>query len=161
VSQSVSLESLIGDVGQKCASTSNGTSNGWILIMEDINPAIMRQLGSTFDVEPLFFAGYIATKFKAIEKYRPPLYVTILPSQVATPEYTHLHYQRPVKLGRAPYMPSAVRLETQSNVRRVVQRLAPLDDIEISLIRSCCALLRKQFESGSWLCKSSRTVQEK
>ncbi|OBS17671.1 hypothetical protein FPOA_09406 [Fusarium poae] len=121
-----------------------------LLFIENITPAIIKQIGPTLDIDPLFFADYIVTDFKDLEKQPPPPVLAILPSLASEKTYLHLHYQQILNLGSSElFKDSSYALKTDSNVPRNVRRLAPLSGIQLALARSSCSVFFKSTGNSS------------
>ncbi|KAF4460912.1 Zinc transport [Fusarium albosuccineum] len=120
-----------------------------LLIVENITPNLIVQIGRVLDVDPLFFADYVVTDFQDIEKQPPPPSLAILPSLISKRGHFHLHYQKVLDLGGAePFANAAYGLKTDSNIPRNVRRLAPLSGRQLALARASCSMLIKTIESS-------------
>jgi hypothetical protein len=129
------------------------TTEGRILLVENIQPHLISLLGETLDVDPIFFAGHVTTDFRDIEKAPPPPSLALFPSQIVERGYLHLHYQQVLDLGNADeFKSSSYSLKSDSNVPRNVRRLPHLSGRQLALGRACCSILLKRFK-GSWTCK--------
>lgn len=134
------------------------TIYGRILLVENIGPQLVSLLGEILDIDPVFFAGYITTDFKDIEKAPSPPSLALFPSQIAERGYLQLHYQQVLDLGSADsFRSSSYNLKSDSNVPRNVRRLPNLSGRQLALARACCSILVKKFK-GSWICKSLSTI---
>ncbi|KAK4040860.1 hypothetical protein C8A01DRAFT_15321 [Parachaetomium inaequale] len=133
------------------------TTDGRILLVENIQPHLICLLGEILDVDPVFFAGHI-TDFKDIEKAPPPPSLALFPSQIAEKGYLHLHYQQVLDLGSADtFKLSSYSLKSDSNVPRNVRRLPNLSGRQLALARACCSILVKKIKD-SCICKSDSDV---
>jgi len=151
-------ESLIqaeADLAKLVAATS--TTRGRILFVENIRPRLISVLGEILDVDPIFFAGHVATDFPDIEQAPPPPALALFPSQAAEWGYLHIHYQRVIDLGSADsFRGSAYALKTDSNIPRNTRRLPPLSGRQLALARACCSVLVKKLQT-SWVCTFPRS----
>ncbi|KAL6925359.1 hypothetical protein FSST1_002633 [Fusarium sambucinum] len=121
-----------------------------LLFIENITPAIINQIGPSLDIDPLFFADYIITDFKDLEKQPPPPALAILPSLVSEKPYLHLHYQQILSLGSSEmFKDSSYALKTDSNIPRNVRRLAPLSGNQLALARASCSIFFRSIGSSS------------
>ena len=129
---------------------------GCTLMIEDIQPCHVEDLGESLSIDPIFFAGHLGTDYREVEQHSLPLWANTLPSESATQEFCHIHYQRVIKLEKYLKPPGKVHLVSSTNVPRAVKRLIPLSGVDIALARACTSVLRKCFDSGFWLCKRKR-----
>ncbi|CEI38452.1 hypothetical protein FVEN_g11731 [Fusarium venenatum] len=121
-----------------------------LLFIENITPAIIKQIGPSLDIDPLFFSDYVITDFKDLEKQPPPPALAILPSLISEKPYLHLHYQHILSLGSSElFKDSSYALKTDSNVPRNVRRLAPLSGTQLALARASCSIFFKSTGSSS------------
>ncbi|KAF2806876.1 uncharacterized protein BDZ99DRAFT_448471 [Mytilinidion resinicola] len=112
-------------------------------MIEDIQPSHIEYLGERLSIDPVFFAGYLGTDYRAVEQHPLPLWATSLPSESATQEFCHLHYQRVVKLERSlKTPPETTLLVSATNVPRAVKRLTPLSGVDVALARTCTSFDR-------------------
>ncbi|KAF5240680.1 hypothetical protein FAUST_4206 [Fusarium austroamericanum] len=121
-----------------------------IILIEDINSRLMSLVGSTLDIDPLFFADYVNTNFKDFEVSPPPPSLAILPSLLSESGYLHLHYQQIVDLGDASSFGNApYASKTHTNIMRNIRRLPPLSGKQLALVRSASSLLMKKLGTSS------------
>ncbi|KAI8966027.1 hypothetical protein F5Y11DRAFT_236645 [Daldinia sp. FL1419] len=125
---------------------------GCTLIIEDIQPRQVQLLGESLSIDPVFFAGYLGTNYRSVERHPLPPWATTLPSESATQEFCHIHYQRVIKLEEHFDISEKDLLISSTNVPRAVKRLPPLNGVDIAFARTCTSVLRKCFDSGFWIC---------
>ncbi|KAG8530688.1 uncharacterized protein KY384_004043 [Bacidia gigantensis] len=150
------LQDVLAGIRVELRNTQNGRQ-GCVIVVEDIEPSQVEMLGEALDIDPVFFAGYLGTDFRNLEHHALPLWATTLPSESASQESLHLHHQRPTRLTTNAVIPKHVILVTNGNVVRAVRRLSTIGDTNVALVRSCCSLIRKVFESGFWICMFKRS----
>jgi hypothetical protein len=125
-----------------------------ILLIEDIKPSMVEQLGVSLDISPLFFATYISTSFTGIDKAPPCPPVALFPTTFTSNDALHLHYQRAVNfpVAKGDYS-TPYEFKTSGCVPRSIRRLPTLSSTQPGLIRSCCSILLKHLNDESWICK--------
>jgi hypothetical protein len=127
-------------------------ASGVVILLEDPGPVDVEKLGASLDINPLFFGGHVATAYEGVEKQPPPI-MTMFPSQAATQDFIHIHYQKVVDLGKqrlprdTPY-----KLIVPGNIPRQVRRMQALSGRQLGLLRTCTSVLLKRFSHGTWIC---------
>lgn len=122
-----------------------------VIIIEDLHPSVLQMLGSSLDIDPIFFADYVLTDFENLETAPAPPSVALTPSQIRSQGgWLHIHYQQVIDLGpesaaRFPWV-----LRTLANVPRSVRRLPLLQGRQLGIARACCSILTKHLNQ-SWL----------
>jgi hypothetical protein len=142
---------------------SQKTAVGLTILLEDPSAIYMERLGVALDINPLFFAGHIATFYEPIEKRPLPPVRCMHPSQVATQNFMHLHSQRVLDLGdsRQAHGCFAHKLIMPGNIPRNVRQTQSLSGRLIGILRACTSILFKEFHDRKWVCKqkdSSQTI---
>ncbi|OTB08926.1 hypothetical protein M426DRAFT_18323 [Hypoxylon sp. CI-4A] len=124
---------------------------GRVFIVEDPDPLTVELLGATLDIDPVFFADHIVTKYDEIETSPAPPSVALAPSQIISEsERLNIHYQQIVDLGaEETFRGCPWSLGTVANVPRSVRRLQPLSGRQLGLARGCCSVLVK-LVNGVW-----------
>jgi hypothetical protein len=120
---------------------------GRLIIVEDLSKAIIETLGSSLDIDPLFFASHIHGPKVDINSSKPSL--AILPSRVMNQNFLSLQYQRSMDFGVCPRAPR--KMSRSSNVPRKVVLLPLLKDTYIGLEQQSCSVLLSSTRSKSWL----------
>ena len=135
------------------ALTPTPPGQGRIIVIEDLHPAFLEVLGSTLDIDPLFFADYVLTSLDDVETLPAPPSVALAPSQIVSQEdWFHIHYQQIVELFDTDHSIKEFPwvFKTSSNVPRSVRRLPMLQGRQLGVVRGCCSILLKRF-SQSWI----------
>lgn len=132
--------------------TAPSPCQGRLIIIEDVHPFVVEILGSILDIDPIFFANHIVTKYDDISISPAPPSVSLAPSQIVSQEdWFHMHYQQIVDLGPAEMFRSCPwGLITSGNVPRAVRRLPAISGRQLGIVRSCCSVLIKSFDR-SWI----------
>ncbi|VUC28718.1 unnamed protein product, partial [Clonostachys rosea] len=132
--------------------TANSSVSTRIILIEDISPGQISDVGAAFDIDPSFFAGYISTDFEAIENKPPTPSLATLPSVTAERGHLHIHYHLVMDLGSAEnYTNAPYALKSDGNVARNVRRLPALSGRQLALARVCCSILLKKI-GNLWIC---------
>ena len=119
---------------------------GRLLIVEDLSSDIVETLGSTLNIDPIFFASHIDTFQVDIAATRPS--TAILPSTARSQNFLNLHYHRVLEF---EHLKSKQVLLRDMNVPRKVKILPRLKGIDVGLARHCCSTLKTEGKDGSWL----------
>ena len=138
---------------QAIAQNETRAVTGCTIIIEDIQPDQVEELGGYLNIDPEFFANNIGTNYRELEQHTVPVWAIALPSECATKESVHIHFQRIVELQKSSRSSTCKILNYFTNSERAVKRLPPLNGVDIALARTCSSVLRKRFDSGFWLCK--------
>jgi hypothetical protein len=122
-----------------------------LIIIEDLHPWVAEVLGSRLDIDPIFFANHVVTKYGDIEMMSAPPSAALAPSQtVMQANCFHLHFQRIVDLGSAKmFRDCGWGFVTSGNVPRAVRRLPALCNRQLAILRACCSVLVKSFDQSS------------
>ena len=129
---------------------------GRIVIVEDLHPTVLEVLATTLDIDPLFFAEYLFTRYDDIEVSPAPPSSALPPSwALSNASSFHMHFQQAVSLsvlgGATKSYPWTLR--TVGNVDRSVRRMIDLQPgRQLGLLRGCCSILKRVFER-SWIGK--------
>lgn len=126
---------------------------GRVLLIENIEPSLINSLGKLLDIDPVFFADYVATDFGGIDKAPLTPFRAFFPSQLAQRGHLHIHYQQVIDLGQSKdFAASIFQLKTESNASRSTRLLPHLKGRQLGLARGCCSILLKQHEE-TWYSK--------
>ncbi|KAJ9269113.1 hypothetical protein DTO212C5_4796 [Paecilomyces variotii] len=104
-----------------------GLTSGLVIVIENLHPDDVETLGSSWDIDPFFFCGHVASSYQVAEDGLPSPLMALPPSRIASQEYFDLHYHKVVDLGdestlgHLPY-----KLVLQANIPRIVRRLPGL-----------------------------------
>ncbi|KAI8650149.1 hypothetical protein NCS56_01466800 [Fusarium sp. Ph1] len=118
------------------------------LFVENITSTMISQLGEALDIDPLFFADYVNSRFDSIRKAAPPPSYATLPSLIGKRNHIHLHHYQFVALGGSDGSNVPYALTTGSNVPRNVRRLAPISGRQLALARACCSFIIKPAKTS-------------
>ncbi|KUJ22897.1 uncharacterized protein LY89DRAFT_777916 [Mollisia scopiformis] len=121
--------------------------SGRLIIVEDLNGAVIETLGSGLDINPLFFASHIHGPKVEITSSKPS--AAILPSKMLSQNFLSLQYQRSVDFGPCTMVPK--KMSRDCNVPRKVVILPPMKDTRIGLEQQSCSILMSTTRSNSWL----------
>ena len=124
---------------------------GRILIVEDLSKLIIELLGSSLDIDPLFFATHINGPSMIVEQSRPSS--AILPSQLKKQNFMSLQYHRTLKFGRDAAGVSGIL--SDGNVPRKVVVLPPCPNTYIGFAQHSCSMLLTNLKGGSWLSRQN------
>lgn len=134
-------------------------ATGRVLLIENIDSALIEVLGQHLDVDPVFFASYITTDFQGVEKAPPNPSLAFYPSQIAQRGHLHIHYQQVVDLDKSNgFKDSTYLLQTDANVPRNTRRLPELSGRQLALTRGCCSVLLTRL-GPIWYSKCSQNAQ--
>ena len=120
---------------------------GRILIVEDLDKRTVELLGSTFDIDPMFFAGHIHALWNGQDTQLPDQ--CILPSQSKRQPFMNIHYHRILSFDKI--MPPAKKLLRRMNVDRKVVILPVSKDRYIGLAQHCISVLLARG-NAFWTC---------
>ncbi|OKL56432.1 hypothetical protein UA08_08184 [Talaromyces atroroseus] len=123
---------------------------GRILVVEDLSRDVVNTLGSTLEIDPLFFALHIHAPYRAISAQTPNL--AMLPSRIRRQNYVSVQYHRPLEL--PPQFGPERKLVRATNVCRKVAVLPPTRNTCIGLVQHCCSIYfcEKTENRAYWLC---------
>lgn len=142
--QKSSTESLAAQVD-------SGLDKSIIAVVENLHPEDVELLGSSVDIDPVFFCGHIASSYQATP---PPPLLALPPSRITSRTYFNIHYQRVLDLGdESTFRHVPYDLSLPENVPRTVRRLPALGGRSIGLLRACTSVIKKHLPNGLWICK--------
>ena len=137
------LEALLSNTTKR-----TGDLCGRLLIVEDLSSEIIETLGSSLNIDPLFFASHIDTFQADIATTRPS--TAALPSTTRAQKFLNLHYHRVIEIEN---LESKQVLLRDMNVPRKVKTLPRTKGINVGLVRHCCSTLKTEGKDGLWLGK--------
>lgn len=122
-----------------------------VLFVENATATMVNTLGSSLNLDPLFFADHFHTPSQdAYETPLQPLHST-LPPRIATSSQAHIHYYHPVAFKTTDhYVEVPHALKTRSNRPRNVRRMEGRD---IAVAHGCCSFIVKTVGT-SRICES-------
>jgi hypothetical protein len=127
-------------------------ASGMVVLLEDPGPVEMEKLGVALDINPLFFGGHVATAHEDLEKQPPPPVMTMFPSQVATQDFIHIHYQKVLDLGEERLLHDMpYKLTIPGNIPRQVRRMQALSGRQLGLLRTCTSVFFKRLSHNTWI----------
>ncbi|KAI9690068.1 MAG: hypothetical protein M1820_010046 [Bogoriella megaspora] len=135
---SLEVADVRSQLSQGIAKESDGALLGRLLIIEDLTRDLVEALGTTLDIDPLFFASHIHTPWKAQESFQTPDQAT-LPSRSRPKDYANFHYHRSLTFEKAP---PGRKLLRKANVDRKVIILPGTPPRLIGLAQHCVSVLR-------------------
>ncbi|OCK76808.1 hypothetical protein K432DRAFT_259540, partial [Lepidopterella palustris CBS 459.81] len=109
-----------------------------ILIVEDLSKELIDILGSSLDVDPLFFASHVNASWKELETQTPDL--ATLPSRTTASNYINVHYHRTISFDKVS--PPRKRLRRVGNIDRKVMAIPSVKNKWIGLAQHCVSILR-------------------
>ncbi|KAI8711912.1 hypothetical protein NCS52_01456100 [Fusarium sp. LHS14.1] len=112
-----------------------------VLFVENATATMVNTLGSSLNLDPLFFADHFHTPSQdAYETPLQPLH-SALPPRIATSSQAHIHYYHPVAFKTTDhYVEVPHTLKTRSNRPRNVRRMEGRD---IAVAHGCCSFIVK------------------
>jgi hypothetical protein len=124
---------------------------GQILIVQDVTGSVIELLGSSLDIDPLFFASHVYAPWQEIETKTPDL--ALLPSRARPQKFTNIYYHRTVVWQKGPAL-QRQRLLWRANVDRKVVVLPSTRDLHVTLVQHACSVFKtERVPNGkSWLC---------
>lgn len=125
---------------------------GRILLIEDISSQTIEELGSFFDIEPLFFASYIHQTWRKTSTHSPT--TCSLPSRDRKQGFLPLQYHRIVTFQQSE---TKLRSLTRNcNHKRKVVILPIMAGEQVGLIQHCCSTLLMNRPGQEWIGMSFR-----
>jgi hypothetical protein len=124
---------------------------GRMLIVEDLNANVIELLGSSLEIDPLFFASHLHVARSEKTAQQPD--VRLLPSTVRHLKFISTIYHRALifKANPVPH-----RLLCDANVRRKTGSWEATDGISVGLTQRCFSTLMSNKEGGAWFGKKPR-----
>lgn len=120
---------------------------GRLLIVEDLTKDVIEVLGSSLDIDPLFFASQIYGPNVDITSSKPSM--ATLPSKAMSRNFLSLQYQRSFEFENCPVAPG--KMSRDSNVPRKVVMLPPTKNVHIGLAQHGCSVLLTKARGNGWL----------
>lgn len=121
---------------------------GQMIVIEDLSPDVVEELGSHLSIDPMFFASHINAAYCDIE-WQTPDFAT-LPSRRLYNNFVNIQYHRAIVLQKEPDL--SIKLLRDMNIGRKIVILPPIRSICIALVQHGCSVLRDTRKGGSWLC---------
>jgi len=121
---------------------------GRLLIVEDLSSDVVETLGSSLNIDSLFFASHIDAFQNDIVTGRPS--AITLSSTTRSQNFLNLHYHRVIEFEN---LESKQVLLRDTNVPRKVKILPQVKGINVGLARHCYSTLKIEGKDGLWLDK--------
>jgi Mg2+ and Co2+ transporter CorA len=118
---------------------------GRILIIEDLTKDVVELLGSTLEIDPLFFAMHLHTNHRTGMRRQTPDEAT-LPSRLVHQNYMNLSYHRSITCENVD--PFGGRLLRNTSIDR---KLVFLRSTTIGLVQHCASVIKFQINDGFWI----------
>lgn len=124
---------------------------GRILLIEDICPEMIDILGSSLNIDPLFFASHLHAPFRDAASQTPSL--ATLPSRMRRQNFISIHYHRVLESPKE--VASKDRLIRFTNIDRKVSILPLTHDTCTSIVQHACSvmLVKQKANRKDWLCR--------
>jgi hypothetical protein len=129
--------------------TKVGDLSGRILIVEDLAKDVVEMIGSSLEVDPLFFASHLHTSRADVTTKKP-----FAPPRVSGHDFVHARYIRSFDFGKTA---TPGKLLLDASVRRKVVVL-PTSATCIGWIQGCISTLVRLTEGDMWLCEKELAV---
>jgi hypothetical protein len=125
---------------------------GRILIVEDPSNEVIEILGSSLDIDPVFFASHVHAPYRHLAAQTPNL--AILPSRTRRQSFLNIHYHRTLELDSQVSQKCSGKWLRDTNMGRKLAILPPTREKCIGLVQHACSilLLKQGNHSQSWLC---------
>jgi hypothetical protein len=124
--------------------TKVGDLLGRILIVEDLAKDVIEMIGSSLEVDPLFFASHLHTSRVDVAANKP-----FAPPRVSGHDFVHARYVRSFDFGKTA---TPGKLRSDAAVRRKVVVL-PTSITCVGWIQGCISTLVRLTEGDMWLCE--------
>ena len=118
---------------------------GRILIIEDLTKDVVELLGSTLEIDPLFFAMHLHTNHRTGMRQQTPDEAT-LPSRLINQNYMNFSYHRSITCESVE--PFGGRLLRDTSIDR---KLVFLRSTTIGLAQHCASVIKIQLNNSFWL----------
>lgn len=118
---------------------------GKILIIEDLTPDLVENLGYCLDIDPLFFALHLHSARKTGSEFQSPE-IAVLPSKLKRNHYASFIYHRAVVFD--PASPPKGKLLRNSCVDR---KVVVLPSTNIGLAQHCASVIKITRKGNFWL----------
>lgn len=130
----------------------SGSLLGRILIIEDLTKNVIEIVGSSLEVDPLFFAAFLHNTRVELTTRKPS--VSILPSKARDLDFATIKYVRALEFG---IMASPGKLFSDANARRKVS-VIPLNGACVGCVQGHFSTLIRVNKGEVWLGEKGRTI---
>ena len=127
---------------------------GRILLVENPSVDIIEILGSSLDINPLFFASHVHAPSPGITSQTPQS--ALLPSQLKSLGFVTHHYHKILSFEGLPSL-LPEKLFRDANYPRKVVLLPATRGARIGIAQHCCSVLQVKVEPTKWFCKTLDT----
>lgn len=124
-----------------------GVLRGRILIVEDLTPALIEELGSNLDIDPLFFASHLHAPSFDTGTQLPDS--ATLPSRYKPQKFTNIHYHRTIVFD-SDSLPSGTLIR-DTIIPRKVAVLPQIKKTRIGLAQQCTSIYKIGKPGGFWI----------
>jgi hypothetical protein len=126
---------------------------GQILILEDLTRDAIEILGSSLQIDPLFFASFLRTSRVERTADTPGPYV--LPSRAKNCDFIHIPYTQPLKLHEVA---TPCKLLCNANVRRKARVSHTARGSSVGYASRGFSILMRVESNKSWLCEKTMSL---
>jgi hypothetical protein len=130
----------------------SGNLLGRILIVEDLTKDVIEIIGSSLEVDPLFFAAFLHNTRAELTTRKSG--VSILPSKARHLDFVTIKYLRALEFD---IMASSGKLLSDANVRRKVS-VIPMNGACVGLVQGHFSILARGDGDEVWLGEKDRTI---
>lgn len=124
-----------------------GVLCGRIIIIEDLTPSLVEELGSHLDIDPLFFASHLHAPSFDTGTQLPDS--ATLPSRYKPQKFTNLHYHRTIVFD-SDSLPSGTLIR-DTIIPRKVAVLPQIKKTRIGLAQQCTSIYKIGKPGGFWI----------
>jgi hypothetical protein len=141
---------LLQDEPARSVSANADMLLGRILIVQDVTRSVIEVLGSSLDIDPLFFASHVYAPWQEIATQTPDL--AILPSRARPQKFMTISYHRTAVWHKVPAL-QRQKLLWRANVDRKVALLPPIRDLHVILAQHVCSVFKTESprKGKGWL----------
>jgi hypothetical protein len=118
---------------------------GRLLIIEDLTIKVMELLGTTLDIDPLFFAMHLHTLHRTGRRNPTPDEAT-LPSRFQGKDYMNISYHRPVTRDR-----NGITGDKFVRATAIDRKLVFLHSEPVGLAQHRASVMKLRMKGGAWL----------
>lgn len=120
---------------------------GRLLIIEDLSPALIEELGSFLDIDPLFFASHLHAPSFDTGTQLPD--AATLPSRNKPQRFANIHYHRTIVFDQ-DHIPSGTLIR-DTNIPRKVAVLPRIKNSRIGLAQQCTSIYKAERPGIFWI----------
>ena len=120
---------------------------GQILIFEDLTCDLVELLGSSLDIDPLFFASHLHGPKADIATPNPS--INVLPSKARAQNFLSQQYHKVLQFESRPL--GTRKMSRDSNVPRKMVMLPSTKNVYLGLAQHVCSVLLSHTKRRTWL----------